>query len=81
MIDLELAGLAQIRARELAVDLARHGFDTSELRPRPLPTEMEREARRHRGRPNIDRIERARKEEAFSRRRLVRTYTPEIRVR
>ena len=37
-IDLELAGLSQIRARELAADLARHGFETSELPPLPLPS-------------------------------------------
>ena len=41
-IDLELALLGQLRARELAVDLGHLGFDTSNLRPTPLPTETER---------------------------------------
>ena len=83
VIDLELAGLAQIRARELAVDLSRHGFDTTSLRPLSLPTEAERQARRHRGRADLDAATRARQEEAFARVRsaLVRHYTPEIRVR
>ena len=80
-IDLELAGLYAIRARELAVDLGRVGFDVTGLRPLSLPTETERKARRHRGRADLDPLERARKEEAFSRRCLVRTFTTTIRVR
>lgn len=80
-LDLELAGLHAIRARELAVDLARHGFDTSNLKPTPLPTELERQARRHRGRANVDALTRARAEEAASRGRLLRIFTTTIRVR
>lgn len=51
VIDLELAGLYAIRARQLAVDLGRRGFDTSGLKPLRLPTQLERDARRRRGRP------------------------------
>ena len=75
VIDLELAGLAQIRARELAVDLAASGFDTSSLKPLRLPT-----ARRHRGRADVDPLERARKEEAAERGCLVRHFRTTIRV-
>jgi len=81
VIDLELGGLSQIRARELANDLGRLGFDTSSLTPLRLPTQIERDARRGRGRADIDAATRARKEEAFARRRLVRTYNTPIRVR
>ena len=79
-LDLELAGLAQIRARELAADLGRHGFDTSQLRPTPLPSEMERQARRRRGRPDVDPLVRALAEDAADRGRLVSVYSPPITI-
>jgi hypothetical protein len=81
-IDLELAGLGAIRTRQLAVDLARHGFDTSQLRPTPYPSDLEREARRRRGRgAPADATLRARQEEAADRGRLIRTFNAPIRVR
>ena len=75
-IDLELAGFSQIRTRELAVDLAASGFDTTGLTPLRLPT-----ARRHRGRADLDPLTRARAEEAADRGRLIRVFTPHITIR
>ena len=80
-LDLEIAGLAAIQARELAVDLQRSGFDTTGFRPVPLPTQLELDARRGRGRPPDDPMLRARQEAAADRGRLVRTYITRITVR
>lgn len=80
-IDVELGALRRLRWRELAPKLAAAGFNVDD-QPEPLaPHSLERDARRHRGRPNIDAMTRARQEEAFAHGRLVRTFTTTIRVR
>jgi hypothetical protein len=74
LLDLEIAGLNAIRTRELKQDLAASGFNTTGLKPVRLPTELEREARRRRGRPDVDPLTRSRAEEAASRGRLIRVF-------
>jgi len=81
VLDLEIWGLQRLRTLELRADLKRSGFDVTGLEPLPCPTDAERQASRHRSRPDIDALTSARAEEAANRGRLVRTFTAPIKVR
>src|SRR5829696_10301298 len=54
VLDLEIWGLQRLRTLELRADLKRSGFDVTGLEPLPCPTDAERQASRHRSRPDID---------------------------